>query len=109
MIEWAECTGQKWLVEQGYLVKESRHNHGGAIDLSFYYLETGVLMDMGTDWDFFGKESNTFNASGTVLQHRMRLRQSMQEVGFIAYDVEWWHFELPNATELPVVDVPYRL
>ena len=109
MIEWAESTGQEWLVEQGYLVKESRHNHGGAIDLSFYFLETGILMDMGTDWDFFGEESNTFNISGIALQHRMKLRRNMEEVGFVAYDVEWWHFELPNATELPVVDVPYTL
>ena len=109
MIEWAESTGQEWLIEQGYLVKESRHNHGGAIDLSFYFLETGKLMDMGTDWDFFGVESHAFEVSGPALDNRLLLRSSMQESGFVPYDVEWWHFELPNATELPVVDVPYTL
>jgi D-alanyl-D-alanine dipeptidase len=107
MIEWAESTGQEWLIEQGYLVRDSRHNRGGAIDLSFYNLETGELLDMGTDWDFFGVESHAFEVSGPALDNRLLLRSSMQETGFVPYDVEWWHFELPNAAELPVVDVPY--
>ena len=107
MIEWAESTGQGWLIEQGYLVRDSRHNRGGAIDLSLYVLETCELMDMGTDWDFFGVESHAFEVSGPALDNRLLLRSSMQETGFVPYDVEWWHFELPNAAELPVVDVPY--
>ena len=109
MVEWAESTGNEWLLEQGYLVRDSRHNRGGAVDLSLYILETRELMDMGTDWDFFGAESNTFNISGPALDQRMLLRACMQDAGFVAYDVEWWHFELPNATELPVVDVPYTV
>ena len=107
MIQWAESTGQEWLIEQGYLVRDSRHNRGGAIDSSLYVLETGELIDMGTDWDFFGAESNTFQVSGLALEHRLILRSCMEEVGFVPYDVEWWHFELPNATDLPAVDVPY--
>ena len=109
MVAWAEQTGQEWLLEQGYLVRDSRHNRGGAVDLSLYDLESGQLLDMGTEWDFFGAESNTFEARGLALENRLRLRNWMLEVGFLAYDVEWWHFELPNATELPVWDVPYRL
>ena len=109
MIGWAESTGQGWLIEQGYLVRDSRHNRGGAVDLSLYVLETGELMNMGTDWDYFGVESNVFQASGIVLEQRTLLRSYMASVGFIPYDVEWWHFELPNATDLPVVDVPYTI
>ena len=107
MIEWSEETGNEWLIEQGYLVRDSRHNRGGAIDLSFYNLETDALLNMGTDWDFFGVESHAFEVSGLALDNRLLLRGSMQEAGFVPYDVEWWHFELPNATDLPVVDVPY--
>ena len=80
MIEWSEETGNEWLIEQGYLVRDSRHNRGGAIDLSFYILETGELMDMGTDWDFFGVESHAFSVSGLALDNRLLLRSSMQEV-----------------------------
>ena len=107
MIQWAESTGKEWLIEQGYLVRDSRHNRGGAIDLSLYILDTGSLIDMGTDWDFFGAESHAFQITGAALDHRMLLRTCMEGVGFVPYDVEWWHFELPNATKLPVVDVPY--
>jgi D-alanyl-D-alanine dipeptidase len=109
MVAWAESTGQEWLLEQGYLVRDSRHNRGGAVDLSLYELQTGRLLDMGTEWDFFGSESNTFTAKGNALNNRLLLRSWMLQVGFVAYDVEWWHFELPNATELPVVDVPYQI
>lgn len=107
MVDWAEKTGQQWLLEQGYLVRDSRHNRGGAIDLSLYRLETGAPLDMGTEWDFFGAESNTFNGTGSALDNRLRLRECMEQVGFVPYDVEWWHFELPNATALPALDVPY--
>lgn len=109
MVQWAESTGNEWLLEQGYLVRDSRHNRGGAIDLSLYMLDNDRLMDMGTEWDFFGATSNTFNISGPALDQRMLLRASMVDAGFVAYDVEWWHFELPNALDLPVLDVPYSV
>ena len=79
----------------------------GAVDLTLYQLDTGEPLDMGTAWDFFGAESNTFNATEFALTNRLRLRGCMEQVGFVAYDVEWWHFELPNATALPALDVPY--
>ena len=107
MVDWAETTDQGWLLQQGYLVRDSRHNRGGAVDLTLYTLKTGEPLDMGTEWDFFGAESNTFNVTGVVLDNRVLLRSSMERVGFVPYDVEWWHFELPNATELPALDVPY--
>ena len=107
MVDWAETTDQGWLLQQGYLVCDSRHNRGGAVDLTLYKLKTGEPLDMGTEWDFFGAESNTFNVTGVALDNRVLLRSSMERVGFVPYDVEWWHFELPNATELPALDVPY--
>ena len=29
MVDWAETTDQAWLLQQGYLVRDSRHNRGG--------------------------------------------------------------------------------
>ena len=107
MVRWAEETGQHWIVEQGFIVRESRHNRGGAVDLSLYDMETGKVLDMGTEWDHFGPESHIQGVIGTPLDNRLYLRKLMTEAGFCPYDVEWWHFELPNAMDLPSWDIPY--
>ena len=107
MVEWVMCTGQRWILEQGFVVEDSRHNRGGAIDLTLYSLENKQVLDMGTDWDHFGPEGNWDGVTGMAMVNRRRLRDAMCSVGFVPYDVEWWHFELPNAMELPVYDQPY--
>jgi D-alanyl-D-alanine dipeptidase len=88
-------------------VYRSRHNTGGAIDLNFYKLETGELMDMGTKWDHFSAKSHIHQAEGHILQNRLFLQEMLGRFGFCGYETEWWHFELPNATDFPVRDLPY--
>ena len=107
MVHWAESTNRQYLLDEGYLVRRSRHNSGGAIDLSLYDLERGQLLDMGTEWDEFSEASHTFQAKGQALINRLFLRTEMEHVGFVPYDVEWWHFEIPNAVDLPRWDEPY--
>lgn len=107
MARWAENNGKSWLLEQGYLVYRSRHNAGGAIDLNFYTLQTGELLDMGTEWDHFSERSHIHNAEGNILRRRLFLQEMMGRFGFVGYDTEWWHFELPNATDFPLRDLPY--
>ena len=107
MVQWAESTGQDWIIEQGFIARDSRHNRGGAVDLSLYDKKTGQLLDMGTEWDHFGPESHIDGVKGIPLENRLYLRSLMIEAGFCSYDVEWWHFELPNAMELPSWDIPY--
>lgn len=107
MVQWAKETGQKWLLEEGYLVYRSRHNAGGAVDLNFYDLQTGIAMDMGTEWDHFSEASHVHHAEGQILENRLFLQQMMRQAGFSGYETEWWHFELPDATSFPLRDVPY--
>lgn len=107
MVEWVRETNQQWILDEGFVVEDSRHNRGGAIDLTLYDLATQTVLDMGTDWDHFGPEGHWDGVSGIALDNRRKMRQAMNSVGFVPYDLEWWHFELPNALELPVFDVPY--
>ena len=78
----------------------SLHNYGAAVDLSIID-ENGILLDMGTDFDFFGdkahpeKEKELF-ASGELSEreilNRELLRDVMRHGGFWGIQTEWWHF-----------------
>jgi len=107
MIDWAERSGNIHLVEDGYIARRSRHNSGAAIDLSRYCISTELLLDMGTEWDCFIKESHLYNVQGRSLQNRLLLLQIMKNQGFVGYEKEWWHFELYNARDYQLRDFPY--
>ena len=104
MVAWAECTGQKALLEQGYIARRSGHNHGNTVDLTLRNAE-GVL-DMGSPFDHFSEASHTLNAKGVVLKNRLLLKQAMESQGFRNYSKEWWHYSMPVLDSLPR-DVPY--
>jgi D-alanyl-D-alanine dipeptidase len=92
MVDWAERTGRRELVDSGYIARRSRHNQGVAVDLTLVDLETGAESPMGTPFDTFAPEAHTANAVGDVARHRQALVQAMESEGFINYEKEWWHF-----------------
>jgi D-alanyl-D-alanine dipeptidase len=53
MVDWAERTGRRELVDSGYIARRSRHNQGVAVDLTLVDLETGAEIPMGTPFDTF--------------------------------------------------------
>lgn len=78
----------------------SVHNYGCAVDLSVVD-SLGVELDMGTPFDFFGKEAQPqlegmMLAQGklteTQLENRKLLRGVMKKAGFYDIQTEWWHF-----------------
>ncbi len=77
--------------------KGSMHNRGLAIDVGLIG-KNGELLDMGTDFDFFGKEAHhTFQGhKETVLKHRRFLKKLMEMHGFQSIRTEWWHYSLKN-------------
>ena len=109
MIEWAEKTGQSWLVEEGYIARRSRHNGGAAIDLTLIDWSDKSELNMGTEWDTFEEASHTLLAEGQVLENRLLLQSLMKRHGWLGYEKEWWHFELEGAAQFPLRDVPYGL
>jgi len=99
MVKWAEQTGRRDLLDQGYIARRSRHNLGLAVDLTLIDPQSGTILDMGTPFDTFSEAAHTANASGRVLRYRQILVRAMESEGFKNYEKEWWHFsyDVPNA------------
>lgn len=74
--------------------KGSMHNRGTAIDLSLVDIETGKVIEMGTEYDFFGKEAH-FSYQGhsqEIIKRRHLLRSILMKYDFKGIRTEWWHF-----------------
>ena len=86
------------LFKEGYLASKSGHSRGSTVDLTIIDKSTGIELDMGTIYDFFGKESwvehNGLNANQK--QNRFLLQSVMKKYGFKSLKEEWWHFTLHN-------------
>lgn len=77
--------------------KGSMHNRGLAIDLTIID-SLGNELDMGTEYDYFGREAHYDNQDlpKQVLRNRKMLRTIMEHYGFEGIRTEWWHFSLPE-------------
>lgn len=104
MVEWAERTGNDWVLDEGYVARRSGHNRAGTVDLTLIRLDTGAELDMGTPYDEFTERSHTHNATGEVLRNRLRLLHAMEAEGWSNYAKEWWHFSHPAAYD--ALDLP---
>lgn len=78
----------------------SLHNYGAAVDIGLI-TKDGVIVDMGTPFDFFGVEAHITNENNLVkegklshaqLINRKLLRKVMLKAGFLTMSTEWWHF-----------------
>lgn len=92
----------------------SIHNYGAAVDLTIVD-DKGNLLDMGTEFDFFGKLAQPryeekFLKEGKLnekqLSNRKLLREAMTKAGFQYIQSEWWHF---NAFLKDVVKKKYSI
>ncbi|WP_420322260.1 M15 family metallopeptidase [Flagellimonas sp.] len=90
-------------------VKGSIHNKGGAVDITLVDLE-GVELDMGTDFDFFGKRAyhDNLDLPQTILDNRKLLKETMEAYGFWSIRTEWWHYNLGIASNDPVADFKWE-
>ncbi|QCK15147.1 M15 family metallopeptidase [Mangrovivirga cuniculi] len=81
----------------------SIHNRGGAVDITLVD-EAGNELEMGTDFDFFGKKANhTYkNLSDNILQNRLLLKTVMAKHGFKHINTEWWHYNFNNARKYSI-------
>jgi D-alanyl-D-alanine dipeptidase len=73
--------------------KGSMHSRGAAVDLTIVDAQ-GNELDMGTPYDFFGREAHYdyTRLPGKVLANRRLLRRTMEAAGFQGIRTEWWHF-----------------
>ncbi len=89
----------------------SRHNRGGAVDLTLYELATGREADMGGRYDEMTERSYVTYGKGPkeALARRELLGTEMGKEGFFPYPWEWWHFDWKDFREYPVLDVPFEV
>lgn len=85
----------------------SKHNRGGAIDLTLVDLATGEELAMPTAFDDFSdRASHGYNdLPDDVLANRSLLESILTGIaGFNQYYYEWWHYEIVGANDLPLRD-----
>ncbi|WP_435314240.1 M15 family metallopeptidase [Cellulophaga fucicola] len=85
--------------------KGSIHNKGGAVDITLETLD-GVEVDMGTDFDFFGKKAyhDNTNLPEEILANRKLLKGTMEKHGFWSIRTEWWHYNLSAMSNAKVAN-----
>ena len=74
--------------------KGSKHNRGAAVDLTLVDAQ-GKELNMGTPFDFFGKEAHHTYTEHTkeVLENRKLLKETLDKYNFKSIYSEWWHYE----------------
>ena len=84
------------LFKEEYIASRSGHSRGSTLDITLVDLKTCEELDMGSPYDFFGRESWVENPELTAQQraNRMLLQTIMSKHGFRNYPKEWWHFTL---------------
>jgi D-alanyl-D-alanine dipeptidase len=89
--------------------KGSIHNRGGAVDITLVD-SLGVELDMGTAFDYFGKEAshNYTQLPDTVINNRKLLKITMLQHNFTSFDSEWWHYNLEGSASDKVENVQWR-
>ena len=83
----------------------SPHSRGVAVDLTLLGAD-GIPLDMGTDFDAFTPLSHHGNADilKEAQRNRLILLGLMTQAGWEFYRNEWWHYQLFNSRDYPLVD-----
>lgn len=84
------------LFKAGYIASRSGHSRGSTLDLTIIDGNTGIPLDMGSPFDFFGEQSAVDYDGITDVQkaNRQLLKTVMLKHNFRNYPTEWWHFTL---------------
>jgi D-alanyl-D-alanine dipeptidase len=102
MVDWAERTGNRSLIEKGYIPERSRHNLGASVDVTLVDLATGTEVLGTTAFDNFTGTPDTANATAQALRYRKTLVQAMESEGFSPFGRTWWHFNYPAEGAVPL-------
>lgn len=88
--------------------KGSKHNRGGAVDLTMLDLDTGKAVEMTSGYDEFSPRA-AYNAPGSprAIANRNFLRQAMEAEGFQVLPHEWWHFDYKGWKQFPLLNYSF--
>ena len=89
--------------------KGSMHNRGFAIDATLLDA-AGTEVDMGTEFDYFGRRAHHDNKDldQDILKHRALLKNTMAEFGFKHIRTEWWHYSFRGPYQSPFKLADYQ-
>ena len=81
------------------------HCRAIAIDLTLTNIDNEPLA-MGSDFDEFSKLAYHNNTDIDIKEqeNRKKLLKIMTKVGFDFYEKEWWHYQLHNPRNFPIID-----
>ncbi|MCL2144643.1 MAG: M15 family metallopeptidase [Endomicrobia bacterium] len=86
----------------------SLHNRGVAIDIALAD-EDGNYLEFPTEFDSFeAKAAHSYECAPEEqykCENRALLKSLMESVGLTALKTEWWHYQLPNAKEYPILSI----
>lgn len=85
-----------WRIVDQYVSRPGGpHQTGGATDITLVWMDTGLPLDMGTEFGLPDTKSHTNSnlVSWEAQVHRYLLWPYMTSVGFRNYPNEWWHYE----------------
>lgn len=93
---WAKMPDRRYVAPPS---RGSIHSRGGAVDITLVRLSDGQELEMGTTYDFFGREAywSYQDHPDSVLQNRNHLRRVMEDHGFKTVSTEWWHYNYRRA------------
>jgi D-alanyl-D-alanine dipeptidase len=86
--------------------KGSIHNRAAAVDITLVTLD-GCFVEMGSDYDFFGRASHidNYNFASEILNNRKLLIEGMPKHGFQTVRTEWWHYSFRKNYGFPILNV----
>jgi zinc D-Ala-D-Ala dipeptidase len=93
---------------RGKPVKGSVHSRGAAVDVSLADA-SGAILTMPTDHDDFTRAAHRRRPKDPDIRARMKaLDDAMTGAGFDGLPTEWWHYDAPEGSRLPLRDDPLR-
>jgi len=87
----------------------SRHNRGAAVDLTLVDAQ-GTELNMPTAFDDFSEKAghDYMDLPEDVKKNRALLKQIMEKYGFKSIKTEWWHYDISNYQEYPIMDISFE-
>ncbi|MFN8607865.1 MAG: M15 family metallopeptidase [Vulcanimicrobiota bacterium] len=89
--------------------KGSKHNRGGAVDLTLMDVKSGKALEMTSAYDEFSPRAAYNYPGGSQRSHQNRdlLRTVMEAEGFQVLPHEWWHFDYKGWKDFPLLDYSF--
>ncbi|MFN7138492.1 MAG: D-alanyl-D-alanine dipeptidase [Limisphaerales bacterium] len=88
--------------------KGSKHNRGGAVDLTLVDSK-GKELPMPTPYDDFTEKAhqNYSKLPANIIRNRALLRTVMEKHGFKNIRTEWWHFDDTDWQQYDLMDISF--